>query len=148
MAYGGGAGADGRRFRAEAAARQDDAEKKVAAAAPATAAADRAANKALNRDAYVGDLLQSIENESVKLDEVKDEDLPDQLQKLPPADRRKEVERRLAERKQLREEIVTLSKQRDAFIAAERKKLSGNKPGFDAAVSTALKEQMAKKGIK
>ncbi|MDQ3806496.1 MAG: VWA domain-containing protein [Acidobacteriota bacterium] len=148
MAYGGGAGAVGRRFRAEASARQNDAEQKVAARAPATAAADRAANKALNRDAYVGDLLQSIENESVKLDEVKTEDLPDQLQKLSPAERQKEVDRRLAERKQIREEIVTLSKQRDAFIAAERKKTSGNKTGFDAAVATALKEQMAKKGIK
>ena len=148
MAYGGGAGPGGASFRAGLAARQDAAEKKVAASAPAVAAADRAANKALNRDAYVGDLLQSIENESVKLDEVKTEDLPDQLQKLPPAERQKEVETRLAERKKIREEIVTLSKQRDAFIAAERKKTSGNKTGFDAAVATALKEQMAKKGIK
>jgi Mg-chelatase subunit ChlD len=148
MAYGGGAGPAGERFRAAAAATQDAAERKVAAAAPATAAADRAANKALNRDAYVGDLLQSIENESVKLDDVQAEDLPDQLQKLPPAERKKEVDKRLAERKQIREEIVTLSKQRDAFIAAERRKVSGKQTGFDAAVATALKEQMAKKGIK
>ncbi|HWS54897.1 MAG TPA: VWA domain-containing protein [Pyrinomonadaceae bacterium] len=148
MAYGGGAGPAGARFRADADARQADAERKVAAEAPATATADRAANKALNRDAYVGDLLQSIENESVKLDDVRAEDLPDQLQKLPTAERRKEVERRLAERKQLREEIVTLSRQRDEFINAERRKAGGNKVGFDAAVAAALKEQMAKKGIR
>jgi Mg-chelatase subunit ChlD len=148
MAYGGGAGPTGSRFRAEAAARQDAAERKVAAEAPAAATADRAANKALNRDAYVGDLLQSIENDSVKLDDVKAEDLPDQLQKLSPEERRKEIDRRLAERKRLREEIVSLSKQRDAFIAAERKKQPGAQTGFDAAVATALKTQMAKKGIK
>jgi hypothetical protein len=149
MAYGGGAGPAGVQFRAEAA---DDAvftERKVASAAPAVAQAERAVNKALNRDAYVGDLLQSIENGTVKLDDVKAEDLPDNLQKLSPADRRKEVERRLAERKQIREEIVTLSKQRDAHIKAQRAKQSGGaKTGFDAAVSAALKEQLARRGIK
>jgi hypothetical protein len=117
-------------------------------AAPAAAQADRAYNKALNKDAYVGDLLQSIENGSVKLEAVKSEDLPDELQKMTPAERQKEVERRLAERKKMREEIVTLSKQRDEYINAERKKSSGGQSGFDSAVASALKEQMARKGIK
>jgi hypothetical protein len=48
----------------------------------------------------------------------------------------------------MREEIVTLSKQRDEFITAERKKSSGGQSGFDSAVASALKEQMARKGIK
>ncbi len=148
MAYGGGAGPAGTRYRQEADARQSAAEEKVIAAAPRTAAADRSVNKALNRDAYVGDLLQSIENGSVKLDGVKGEDLPDELQKLKPADREKEVAKRLDERKKIRDEIVNLSKQRDAFIANERKKTTGAKTGFDAAVATALRAQMAKKGIK
>ncbi|HLM54985.1 MAG TPA: vWA domain-containing protein [Pyrinomonadaceae bacterium] len=148
MAYGGGAGPAGARYRAEAADAATVTERKVATAAPAPAQAERAYNKALNRDAYVGDLLQSIENGTVKLDSVKAEDLPDNLQKLSPEERKKEVERRLAERQKIREEIVTLSKQRDAHIAAERKKQSGAKTGFDAAVATALKEQLARKGIK
>ncbi|MBC7932810.1 MAG: hypothetical protein H7Z38_19795, partial [Rubrivivax sp.] len=148
LAYGGGPGADGARFRNEASARQSSAEVKVASDAPAAARADRALNKALNKDAYVGDLLQSIENDSVKLDEVKAEDLPDDLKKLSPVERKKEIEKRLAERKKIRDEIVTLSKQRDEHIAAERKKTTGGQNGFDAAVATALKAQMAKKGIK
>lgn len=73
-------------------------------------------NKAINKDAYTGDLLQSIENESVKLDAVRDEGLPDDLRKLSPAERQKEVEKRLAERKKIRDEILNLSKQRDVFI--------------------------------
>jgi Mg-chelatase subunit ChlD len=148
LAYGGGAGADGERFREEAKARQVRTESAVAGAAPVAAQADRAVNKALNRDAYVGDLLQSIENGSVKLDDVKTEDLPDDLKKLPAAERRSEVERRLAERQKIRDEIVSLNKQRDAYVTAERKKQSGTKTGFDAAVASALKDQMAKKGIK
>jgi Mg-chelatase subunit ChlD len=148
LAYGGGAGEEGERFRSEAKATQVRTESTVAGAAPVAAQADRAVNKALNRDAYVGDLLQSIENGSVKLDAVKAEDLPDDLKKLPAAERQKEVDRRLAERQKIRDEIVSLNKQRDAYIAAERKKHSGTQTGFDAAVASALKEQLSRKGIK
>lgn len=148
LAYGGGAGEDGRRFRDEAKARQVRAESAVAGAAPAVAQAERAVNKALNKDAYVGDLLQSIENESVKLDDVKAEDMPADLQKLSAGERKKEVERRLAERQKMRDEIVSLKKQRDDYIAAERKKHAGSQNGFDAAVASALKEQLSRKGIK
>lgn len=148
LAYGGGAGPAGTKYRADADARQSVAEDKVAAAAPAAAQAERAYNKALNKDAYVGDLLQSIENGSVKLEDVKADDLPDELQKMNPEERKKEVERRLSERKKMRDEIVSLSKQRDEFILAERKKTSGGQSGFDSAVASALKEQMARKGIK
>jgi Mg-chelatase subunit ChlD len=148
LAYGGGAGVEGERFRNEAQARQVKTESVVAGAAPVAAQADRAVNKALNKDAYVGDLLQSIENGSVKLDDVKAEDLPADLQKLSTAERKKEVDRRLAERQKIRDEIVSLNKQRDAFIAVERKKQTGGQTGFDAAVASALKEQLSRKGIK
>ncbi|HEV2764624.1 MAG TPA: hypothetical protein VGV38_16715 [Pyrinomonadaceae bacterium] len=148
-AYGGGAGAEGESFRDAAKAKQASTETKIASAAPVAAQADRAVNKVLNSVAYVGDLLQNIENGSVKLEAVKDEDLPEDLRKLSPADRRKEVDRRLAERRKLREEINTLSRQRQEFISAEQKKRTGGKQdGFDAAVAAALKEQMARRGIK
>ncbi len=148
LAYGGGAGPEGERHRAAADAAQATTETKVYAAAPMTARAERAVNKALNRDAYVGDLLQSIENGSVKLEEVKSEDLPADLRKLSAAERKKEVERRLAERRKMRDEIVSLKKQRDDYIAAERRKQAGSQTGFDAAVASALREQLSRKGIK
>jgi Mg-chelatase subunit ChlD len=148
LAYGGGAGPAGEAFRGRAMAAQASTETTVAGAAPITAQAERAVNKALNRDAYVGDLLQSIENGSVKLEDVKTEDLPADLQKLPAGERRKEIDRRLAERQKIRDEIVSLKKQRDEYIAAERRKHSGSQTGFDAAVASALKEQLSRKGIK
>jgi Mg-chelatase subunit ChlD len=147
LAYGGGAGASGENFRNEAKARQVKTESTVAGAAPVSAQAERAYNKALNKDAYVGDLLQSIENGSVKLDEVKSDDLPDDLKKLQPAERQKEVDRRLAERQKIRDEITSLSKQRDEYITAERKKQTGGQNGFDSAVAAALKDQMARKHL-
>lgn len=148
VAYGGGAGADGERRRADAKAKQVAMEATVAASAPVPASADRAVNKAINSEAYAGDLLTNIENGSVKLSAVKDEDLPDDLKKLDPAARQKEIDRRLAERKKMREDILKLSKQRDEYIAAEEKKQSGKSNGFDGAVAEALKEQLTRKGIK
>jgi Mg-chelatase subunit ChlD len=149
VAYGGGTGAEGESYRRAAREKQHKAEATVTASAPAVAAADRAVNKVVNSEAYVGDLLQAIENNSVKLDGVKDEDLPEDLRKMSAADRKVEVEKRLAARKKLREEIMTLSKQRDDFILKERKKTTGSaSSGFDTSVARALKAQMAKKGIK
>jgi len=148
VAYGGGGGAAGASYREEASKKQAAMESSIAAGAPATAAADRAVNKAVNSEAYAGDMLTDLENGSMKLDKMKDEDLPDDLRKMEPAARQKEIEKRLAERKKLREEILKLSKQRDEFITAERNKQSGKQNGFDAAVATALKQQLTRKGIK
>lgn len=148
VAYGGGAGEAGESYRSASKDFADSTEAKVASVAPA-AQAERALNKAVNRVAYVGDLLQNIENGSVKLESVKDEDLPADLRQLSPEARKQEVERRLTARREMRAQIVSLSKQRDEYIAAERKKQNGGKEsGFDAAVSAALKAQLARKGIK
>lgn len=148
LAYGGGGGAAGVSYREAARGRQAATETVIVSSAPAAAVADRAKNKALNSEAYADDLLTSLENGSVKPDAVKDEDLPDELRKLEPAARQKEIEKRLAERKKLREEILRVSKLRDDFIATARKKESSKPNSFDRAVATALKEQLIRKGIK
>ena len=147
-AYGGGDSIDGIRYREEANEKQAVTETVTVTAGTVGAAADRAVNKALNSSAYAGDLMTDLENGTVKLDAVKDADLPDDLKKLEPAARKKEIEKRLAERKKLREEILKLSKQRDDFIADARRKQPDKKKGFDSAVSETLKQQLARKGIK
>lgn len=149
VAYGGGAGAEGDSYRLvqkEIAVRT---EIDVAASSPPSAAADRSVNKALNSKAYIGDLLQDIENGSTKLASIKDEDLPSELKELSAEERTKEIEKRLAERSEIRKQILTLSKQRTEYIATEQKKRNGGaQNGFDVAVSAALREQLAKKGLR
>ena len=106
-------------------------------------------NKVLNSKAYIGDLLQDIENGSIKLESVKTEDLPSELQKLSVEERAKYIEKQLAERSEIRKQIMALSRQRAEYIDAEQKKRNGGKQnGFDVAVSGALREQLAKKGIR
>lgn len=112
-----------------------------------TAQADRAVNKAVNSFQYDGDIVQDVENEKIKIEDVKEDDLPDDLKKLPPAGRKKEIDKRIAERVKIRAEILELSKRRDAFLVDERKK-RGQQNGFDSAVAEALREQLLRKGIK
>lgn len=142
-AYGGDS-----RHRVAATAGAARMESSVAAAAPAPAAADRAYNKAINRDAYDGDLLQSVENGTVQVEALKPSELPDDLRKLSPPARKQEIAKRLAARSALRVKIVALAKKRDAYLAAAQRKRSGGKAtGFDAAVSAALRKEMARKGL-
>ncbi len=126
---------------------QSKAESRIAAGAPMAAQAERALNKAVNTFQYDGDLVQAVENDSVKIEDVKKDDLPEALQKMSVAERKKEIDKKITERKLIRAEILTLSKQRDEFVAAERKK-QGKANGFDTAVAQALREQLLKKGIR
>ena len=149
MSYGGGGGAAGLQFRESQKQLVDAYESTVATRSAPSAAAERTVNKALNSKAYIGDLLQDIENGSIKLESVKTEDLPSELQKLSVAERAIEIEKRLADRREIRKQILALSQQRTEYIAAERKKRTGGaQNGFDVAVSAALREQLAKKGIR
>ncbi|HKQ75151.1 MAG TPA: vWA domain-containing protein [Blastocatellia bacterium] len=129
-------------------AMQAETEDKIARRAPAAAQADRAMNKAINTSmSYSGDFLQSLENGTVKLEDVKPEELPEELRSLSPTDRKQEIEKRQAQRKQIRAEITQLSKDREEFIKKERAK-SGARNSFDSVVAEALKEQLKAKGFK
>lgn len=133
--------------RAEVAKQAADVEARVIYASP-EAKAERAMNKVANKDAYIGDLLQSIENGSVKLESINPSDLPEELQNMDPAQRTAEIEKRLAERREIRSRILELSKQREAFVDAERKKLNSKEEGFDIVVTKTLKAQMARRKTK
>lgn len=126
---------------------QSVSELRITTGAAMGAQAERAVNKAVNTFQYDGDLVQDVENESVKIEDVKTENLPEDLQKLSVAERKKEIDKRIAERKTIRAEILALSKQRDEYVAAERKK-QGKANGFDTAVAQALREQLLRKGIR
>ena len=149
VAYGGGEGAEGDSYRSMRKEIAVSTESVIATRTAPSAAAERSVNKALNSKAYIGDLLQDIENGSTKLESVKTEDLPSEIKKLSAEERKKEIEKRLAERSEIRKEILSLSKQRTEYIAAEQKKRNGGvQNSFDVAVSAALRQQLAKKGLR
>lgn len=72
------------------------------------AQADRAVNKAVNSFQYDGDLVQDVENETVKIEDVKKDDLPEELQKMSVAERKQDIAKWTAERAKMRAEILSL----------------------------------------
>lgn len=112
----------------------------IMAAAPMEASADRAVNKSINSYSYAeNDLIQNIENGTLTLAQVKDEELPEDMQKMSVSEREAYVNKMIAERKTIRSEIMALSKKRDQYIQ-KNTKTSGD--GFDQAVSKALQKQI------
>jgi len=120
----------------------------VAAAAPASAS-DMASY--LNKRAKVsseavtgdGDLVSAVASGRTTLGSVKDEDLPDDLRKLTPEQRKAELDRQTQTRKTLNEKLAVLVQKRDAFVADKRRTAAPAKTSsFDRAVEDTLKAQL------
>jgi len=120
---------------------------KVAAAAPA-AASDMASyiNKRARTSSEAvtggGDLVSDVMAGRQKLDQVKDEELPDSLRALPAEQRTAKIEAEMNQRKALNEELATLVKQRDAYLFAQRDKQPKQASSFDREVEATLKAQL------
>ncbi len=66
------------------------------------------------------DLVDAIKNGKCKLDELKDEDLPESLRKLDKTARKARVDDAAKDRETIQSQILELNKKRDQFLAAER----------------------------
>jgi len=118
-----------------------------AATAPALAA-DRAVFNAARGLINSYDLLSDVKAGKVKLESLKDEELPDELRKLPKEKRQAYLDEVEKKREKLREEARDLAKKRDEFtktkLAEDGKKA---KAGFDQKVEELLRKQAKKAGI-
>ncbi len=94
----GGGRAGATEFRYKAMKSESRMEDGIAASAPVAAKADRAYNKAINSDAYEGDLIQDVENGKAKIETLNKADLPNELQNLSSDALKAEVGRRIADR--------------------------------------------------
>ncbi len=114
----------------------------------ANAAAGRAMTKASMLYRCSWDLLDACRLGHIKLEEVKKEDLPKELQKLSQEELKAYVEKKQTERNKIRDEIKELSKKRTAYIVAEQKKLAKTDPGakaLDAAIIQSVRTQATRK---
>lgn len=115
----------------------------AAKAAPA-AAAQRAITKGSAAYNYSDhDLVDAVKEGKVKLEEVKKEDLPDDLKKLSGEELKKAVEAKQAEREKIQKEIAELRKARDEFVTKKRKEMateSGKKTLEDAVIESIRKQ--------
>jgi hypothetical protein len=103
----------------------------------------------LVHDRRCTELLDALAEKVVTLDKVKKDELPEELRKLSADELKTHVEKMQKDRAELQKRITELSKERDTYIDAERKKLAkaGKGDGFDEQVSKSLRSQAKKKGI-
>lgn len=119
-------------------------------AAPAAVVADRLSFNARSGKSVQGDgeLLDSLAAGKIKVSEVKKDQLPAEWQKLDAVEVQQAIEKKQKERADLQAKILKLNRERDDYLAAERKKpAAGKADSFDDQVTAAIRTQAARKGI-
>jgi hypothetical protein len=122
----------------------------LAEAASAPVAADRLAFNAKSGVVVQGggELLDELAAGRVKLESVKKDSLPEDLQKLDDQDLKATVGKKQAERADLQKQLAKLAKEREDYLAAERRKTTAGKiDSFDEKVAGWVQSQAARKGI-
>jgi hypothetical protein len=121
---------------------------RLAEAAPAAASAARHSFLAKKGGSIVtggGDLLDDVRGGRVKLEEVKRDELPSELQSVAPEQRAQVLATREKERDVIKSQLDRLVKERATYVRGEEQKrrAAGGKDGFDAEVMKAVKTQAA-----
>lgn len=119
--------------------------------APAAVTADRLAYNARAGKAVQGggELVDALATGELKLEELKKEQLPSAWQKLDGNQLKTEIADKQKQRREIQAEISKVNRQRDEFLAAERRKSAGaaKSDSFDAQVAATIRAQAARKGI-
>jgi Mg-chelatase subunit ChlD len=123
----------------------------AAKSAPVSAMADRLSYNSKTGKTVQGrgELVDALNDKSLKLEEIDQKQLPTELQKLDRSELQKRIAKTRDERADLQKQIVEVSKKREAFIQTENKRLAAEGKGdaFDQKVTETLHAQAAKKGI-
>jgi Mg-chelatase subunit ChlD len=118
--------------------------------APAEAA-ERTAYFAKGGRAAAYDLLDQVKAGKVKLDDLKEDQLPRELKKLKKEERKAYLDKLDKRRGELRQQVLELDKKRADHIAKEMEKDKGKgkaRSGFDTKVLEMIREQAKKHDIK
>ncbi|NJM38563.1 MAG: hypothetical protein HC845_12280 [Akkermansiaceae bacterium] len=111
------------KMRDESQLKQSKADADAKANAKAGAEVQRAitkASKSYSNSSW--DLVDALKEKKVKLAEISAEELPEEMKALKPEARADYVERNAKERMEIQSKITELSKEREAYVAAELKK--------------------------
>lgn len=119
-------------------------------AAPASVAADRLAYNSVSGVTVQGggELLDELAAGRVKLDSVKKDSLPEDWRKLSQSELKTTIGKKQEERAEIQKQLAKLGKDREEYIAAERRKTTAGKgDSFDEKVAVWIQSQAARKGI-
>jgi hypothetical protein len=118
-----------------------------ASPAAATVFADRARTKSsMNYSNSSWDALDAVKEGKLDLAKAKDEELPPEIRAIAPEKRAAFVDAKQKERAEIQAQLLTLSGERDKYVATQLKEQKGEQR-LDQAVSTAVREQAATKAF-
>ncbi len=93
------------------------------------------------------DIVDAQKEGEVKVEEMKENELPEEMKKMTKEERKKYIDDKQKEREAIQKKIEGLEKERRKYIEEEKKKISQNNT-LDDAVIKAIKEQAEKKEFK
>jgi hypothetical protein len=125
-------------------ARQDQ----NAMAAGEAVMAQRAVTKASKQYRNVGwDLVDAEKEGKVKVEELEEDELPEEMKKMSPKERKAYVEKQKKKREEIQAQISQLKKDREKYVAEKRKEMSDDDT-LDAVMVKAIKDQASQKKFK
>jgi len=119
-----------------------------AASASKEAAVQRAlAKSSFNYRNESWDLVDAFKGNTVKLEDVETEALPENMKKMTAEERRAYVEAKTKERAEIQKRIQELNAQRKDYVAAEMKKHHSKSDTLGSAIIAAVREQAVGKSF-
>lgn len=92
------------------------------------------------------DLVDASKDKSFDITKVKEADLPEEMKKMTVEERKAHLVKKTAEREEIQKKVLALNKEREGYVAAQRKESAKNDT-LDTAMVKALRAQAEKKGI-
>lgn len=94
------------------------------------------------------DLVDASKDAEFKLDDVKDENLPEAMRGKTLEEKRAMIAEMAGRRADIQKQVADIGVKRAEYVAAELRKLAeGGNKSFDAAIRKAIREQAASKGF-
>jgi len=95
------------------------------------------------------DLVDAMKEDKIKIEDVKKEDLPEELRKLSDEELKAHIDGVVKKRAELTEKLNELEKKRNTFVAEKQRENAANgEETLDAAMIKAIREQAAKRNFK
>lgn len=92
------------------------------------------------------DLVDAAKQKGFDITKIREADLPEEMKKMGVDERKAYLSRKTAERDEIQKQVLSLNKEREAFVAAKRKE-AVKADTLDTAMVKALHEQAEKKGV-
>ena len=119
-----------------------------AASVGGVAMVQRSVAKASKQYSNVGwDLVDAEKEGAVKVEELEEDALPEEMKKMSPKERKQFVKEMTEKRDKIQQKIKTLKKERDTYISKKRKE-QAQENTLDSAMISAIKQQAGKKNYK